>query len=92
VRRTDYSVWLKEKVNGRLLSKLYYTEAMSYFRQKYNGTLSKVAFVIASDDRKWCEDMFGFDQDVILTQSNQLINRAEFDLAILAQCNHSIIR
>jgi hypothetical protein len=37
----------KNKVNGRLLSKLYFTQAMQYFREKYQN----VAFVVASDDR-----------------------------------------
>lgn len=87
VRRMDYSVWLKNKVNGRLLSKLYFTKAMQYFREKYQN----VAFVVASDDRQWCKQMFKNMSDVHLTPRYQTMKRGEYDMAILAQCNHSII-
>ena len=84
----DYSVWLKNKVNGRLLSKLYFTEAMDRFRRKY----SNVVFIVASDDREWCKKMFQDMADVQLTPRYQTMKRGEYDMAILAQCNHSIIR
>lgn len=87
VRRMDYSVWLKNKVNGRLLSKLYFTQAMQYFREKYQN----VAFVVASDDRQWITQMFKNMSDVHLTPRYQTMKRGEYDMAILAQCNHSII-
>ncbi len=91
VRRMDYSVWLKAKVNGRLLSKLYFIEAMNAFRAKYRQ--NTVVFVLASDDKEWCRQMFADVPDVVFTPKYQtLMKRGEFDMAILAQCNHSIIR
>ncbi len=92
VRRTDYSVYLKNKVNGRMLTKMYFNSSMDYFRKKYSGANSKVVFVMSSDDISWCKKMFGDRKDVVFTQMSHLMNRAEFDLAILAQCNHTILR
>ena len=87
VRRTDYSVWLKEKINGRLLSKLYFSQARAILEQNYKD--KKVAFIVASDDRAWCKAMFANETGYVLTEQ---FNKAEQDLAILAQTNHSIIR
>lgn len=87
VRRTDYAVWLKNKVDGRLLTKQYYVKAMDYFRKQND----QVVFVVASDDNEWCKDMFSNMSDVAFTQVNSGSNRPEYDLAVLAHCNHSII-
>ena len=64
------------------------TKAMQYFREKYQN----VAFVVASDDRQWITQMFKNMSDVHLTPRYQTMKRGEYDMAILAQCNHSIIR
>ena len=48
-----------------------------------------MVFVVASDDHKWCQEMFATENDVIMTNFD---NPAELDLAILSQCDHSIIR
>ena len=61
---------------------------MQYFREKYQN----VAFVVASDDRQWITQMFKNMSDVHLTPRYQTMKRGEYDMAILAQCNHSIIR
>ncbi len=90
VRRTDYSIYLKNKVNGRMLTKLYFANAMDYFVKKFID--KKVVFVFSSDDTPWCKKMFGKREDVVFTQQTHLMNRAEFDLAILAHCKHSILR
>ena len=50
---------------------------------------SKMVFIVASDDHKWCQEMFATENDVIMTNFD---NSAELDLAILSQCDHSIIR
>merc|ERR1712018_724568 len=49
---------------------------------------SKLGFIVASDDRKWCQEMFEKETDVIMTQR---LHRPDLDLAILSQCNHTII-
>ena len=88
VRRTDYSVWLEKKVNGRLLSKLYFQKAMDYFRDKY----SNVIFILASDDKTWTREMFKDASDVVFTPRKPGEQSVVFDLAVLSLCNHSITR
>ena len=62
-------------------------EAKAYLQRKFLH--SKLVFIVASDDRKWCQEMFAKEEDMMMTH---LANRAGLDLAILSQCNHSIIR
>ena len=88
MRRMDYSLWLEKKVNGRLLSKLYFEKAMQYFIDRYQN----VTFIIASDDKNWCRQMFSSRSDVIFTPRKPGEKSVEFDLAVLAHCNHSITR
>ena len=92
VRRMDYSVWLEKKVNGRLLSKLYFQKAMDYFRDKYTTAQSNVTFIVASDDKTWCREMFKDSPDVVFTPRKPGEKSVVFDLAVLALCNHSITR
>jgi hypothetical protein len=51
---------------------------------------------MASDDMKWCKAMFGDFSDVVFasdTKSQFAKDRQPtFDLALLSQCDHSIIR
>jgi len=68
---------------------------MNIFREKYVTSSSAVLFVMASDDDKWCKDMFANETDIVFTSSFSspfLEKQPTFDLAILSQCNHSIIR
>ena len=62
-------------------------EAKSFLQQKMLN--SKIVFIVASDDHKWCHEMFASQNDVKMTSCD---NSAELDLAILSQCDHSIIR
>ncbi len=92
---TDYKNWLFQKGYGDLASRAYFLEAMSIFRKKYVTPLGAVLFVIASDDMDWCEKMLLNEDDVVLTSSSSSTfskQQPTFDLAILSQCNHSIIR
>merc|ERR1712038_1953193 len=61
-------------------------EAKSFLQQKMLN--SKMVFIVASDDHKWCQEMFANQNDVRMTNFD---NSAELDLAILSQCDHSII-
>jgi hypothetical protein len=50
---------------------------------------------MASDDVDWLTKNFGDENDVVLTStySGQFEKRQPiFDMAVLVQCNHSIIR
>ncbi len=92
---TDYKNWLSNYNYGDLASRAYFSEAMSIFRKKYVTLSTAILFVIASDDMDWCERMFLNESDVVLTSSsssNFSNLQPTFDLAILSQCNHSILR
>ena len=62
-------------------------EAKAYLQQKFPH--SKMVFIVASDDRKWCQKMFAKEENMIMTKWDR---SPGLDLAILSQCNHSIIR
>jgi len=65
------------------------------FRAKYRTDTTDVLFVMASDDVDWLTKNFGDENDVVLTStySGQFEKRQPiFDMAVLVQCNHSIIR
>jgi hypothetical protein len=55
-----------------------------------------VLFVLASDDEDWSKRMFSSEPDVVFTSSAKTkysMNQPEtFDLAVMSQCNHSILR
>ena len=81
IRRTDFHQfsknWLKE-----LLNETFYESAMDYFRQRY----SQVAFLVVSDDVSWCKaHLKSPDTYHVGTPS------AEVDMAIMANCNASIV-
>jgi hypothetical protein len=95
IRRTDYKKWLLEKGYGKLASREYFVAAMNTFRKKYVTSSTAVLFVIASDDVKWCKAMFANESDVVLAASSSSKfskQQPTFDLAILSQCDHSILR
>ncbi|KAF4522847.1 hypothetical protein B566_EDAN008165 [Ephemera danica] len=84
VRRTDYKgyLWRTRKMN--LADAAYFHRAMDYFREKYKH----VAFVIVSDESAWCiEHLSANDVTVIRSRTTS----PGLDLALMANCNHSII-
>ena len=62
-------------------------EAKLYLEEKFPH--SKMVFIVASDDHKWCQEMFSDEGNMVMTNP---ANSAGLDLAILSRCNHSIIR
>ena len=87
---------------SQLVSNMYFAKAMDYYRRTYNSGHAAVLFVVASDDYEWCYRAFGDKpDDVVMVQSapqalrpyyaGETFNR-QFDMAVLARCNHSIIR
>ena len=95
VRRTDYQRWMSILVKGYLASKGFYSSAMDWFRKKYNSDKSEVVFVLATDDSEWSTRMFEAEKDVVFTSrasTRYSSYQPAFDLAVMAQCNHSIIR
>ena len=62
----------------------YVLAAMSHFTRKD----SSLVFVIVTDDRPYCERVFGKRQDVLFTPTSF---DGATDLATLSRCNHAII-
>ncbi|XP_023235991.1 galactoside 2-alpha-L-fucosyltransferase 2-like [Centruroides sculpturatus] len=83
VRQTDYYVVLN-KYHRNKVNLQYFREAMEYFRIKYND----VIFLVVSDDRKWCKKNLDISPDVIITPAS---SKPAYDMALLTQCNHTII-
>jgi len=95
VRRSDFKEWMITYAKGGFVaSHKFYKSAMENYRNKYNSETSTIVFVMASDDDQWCRKMFGKMSDVIYTSSattNLSKQQPTFDLAVLSNCNHSII-
>lgn len=62
----------------------YILTAMTYFTEKYRSVL----FIIVTDDRYYCQKVFGYKLNVFFTPSSF---DASTDLATLTECNHLII-
>ncbi|KAK3085586.1 hypothetical protein FSP39_005717 [Pinctada imbricata] len=61
----------------------YLNRAMTKFRFLYNNCL----FILASDDLDWCYQNIKNDDVVFIPKGNP----PELDMAILAQCNHTLM-
>ena len=92
VRRTDFVEI--EETSGRLVPKArYLKKAMIYFLSRYQN----VEFIVCSDDLDWCKLNETFLQpgklSAIATYGIHFSpgTSPEHDLALLAQCNHTII-
>jgi hypothetical protein len=78
IRRQDF---IEMKMES---SALYIHTAMDYFRNKYTSPM----FIMASDDKHYCNRLFGKLSDVVITPI--YFTPAE-DLAILSLCQHTIL-
>lgn len=78
IRRGDY---LKSR---NVSSEQYIFNAMSYFTKRYRSIL----FVVISDDRSYCKNLFVERKDVVYTPS---VFDAIDDLAAFTRCDHAII-
>ena len=91
-RRTDYLEFRRKHLKLKKLYKEYFEDAMDYFMEEYGPN---VAFIYVSDDMKW-----GRRKLSRLPHSKNLffLGCGEFndveciakDLALLANCNHTI--
>ena len=78
IRRGDF-------LRGRYVSSNeFIANAMSYFTRKYHSVL----FVVITDDRPYCENLFSRRKDVLYTPASF---DAGTDLATLSECDHAII-
>ncbi|XP_013772668.2 galactoside 2-alpha-L-fucosyltransferase 2-like [Limulus polyphemus] len=82
VRRTDM-VKVMKRHKSFLPGSEYFNKSMDYFLSRYQN----VAFVVASDDRKWCQENLIHPNLVIAPHPPSPAH----DMAVLSKCNHSII-
>lgn len=88
VRRTDYVKLMKTaKYKGVVADAGFLANATDYFREKYADAI----FVVASDDLDWCVKNINNSRKDVYFVGNNDIKDPIWDLAILANCNHSII-
>ena len=91
VRKTDRIEF--EKILGlEELRPSYYLQAMDLFRN-YFGSKNCI-FLVISDDAKWCQsNLIKKQKDVFIASQNNLteIESVGHDLAIMSQCNHTIM-
>ena len=85
VRRTDYGAAVKRMYNGTLVGERYLRRALELCRRRYR----RPAFVVSSDDLPWVRRRLRGPDLVIAGSSGA--GSAGRDLALLAQCNHTVM-
>ena len=89
IRRGDMASHKAVEYGYSSAPKDYFLRAIKrYKNQFYVPMKTKLIFIITSDDIPWCEDTF---EDVTATFVYSKGNPDYLDLAILGQCNHTII-
>ena len=83
VRRTDFHEYSKFWM-PQLLNETFFEAAMDHFRSKYYS--SSVAFLVLSDDQEWCKQHLRASDVYHVSTPDP-----EVDMAIMANCNASII-
>lgn len=86
VRRDDYGAHLS-KFSLKLVGAEYFFTAMQYFENKYKNVL----FMVLSDDPEWCQTYLARRANIIVASKKQQSQAVEKDLAVMIECNHSII-
>lgn len=82
VRRGDYLQPYYSNYGYRTADMKYFNKAIEYFSSKYHAVL----FVVCSDDIEWSRQNIVGDNIVYSDSASDII-----DLAILSQCDHSIM-
>nr|CAD7205882.1 unnamed protein product [Timema douglasi] len=107
VRRTDYVMYLKRKGLTVSVDVSYYKHAVAWMLRKLTSDLKtsyNIAFILASDDKAWCEknlipqikkEIHSFGNQNNLGGSSVFYlgikTTPVVDLVMLSSCNHSII-
>jgi hypothetical protein len=81
VRRQDYVNWPDSEYPA-VLSCAWYQNAINRFRREYKDT----KFIIVTNDIFYAEDVFGQEEDVIISRNSVFV-----DLAIMKLCDHGIL-
>lgn len=101
VRRTDHLEFMKSLYDMDPLDGDYYNDAIEYFREEYDNTI----FVVGADDMPWAKENIDASKgDVFFSESNPTFYQTEegiwedhdqeaavYDLALLTNCNHTVI-
>ncbi|KAF0290098.1 Galactoside 2-alpha-L-fucosyltransferase 2 [Amphibalanus amphitrite] len=85
VRRTDYRTAVRRMYKGTLVGERYLTRALQLCRRRYR----RPVFVVSSDDLSWVRRRLR-GPDIVIAGSGGA-GSAERDLALLAQCNHTVM-
>lgn len=90
-RRTDYKKYSKTVLKKNIVGKSYYLNAMDSFREDFPS--QSVLFLAVSDDLEWVRRSLGSSPGLVLagSQDHDTDTRVGHDLALLANCNHTII-
>lgn len=90
-RRTDYKEYSKTVLKKSIVGKSYYKDAMESFREDFPS--SDVFFLAVSDDLDWVRRSLGSSPGLVVvgSQDQSMDNRVGQDLALLANCNHTIM-
>ena len=86
-RRTDSVEFIKREWYQEPLREDYFEDAMEYFREEYDN----VAFLYVSDDMDWGRKNLKHDDLFFVGEGNEEDDSIAFDMAILANSNHTII-
>ncbi len=87
VRRGDKLEVMSQEWKGVTGDRKYLEDAMGTFRTRYNDSV----FVVASDDKKWCEENINSSRGDVYIVSNPDQSSPGQDMATLVACNHTIM-
>lgn len=86
VRRRDHERSVKVFYGIDLVKAEYFLLAMDYFRERH----SAVVFLVVSDDIQWAgANLLRRDDTFVVSQGGMI--KCEYDLALLTQCNHTVL-
>ncbi|XP_076398613.1 galactoside alpha-(1,2)-fucosyltransferase 2-like [Peromyscus maniculatus bairdii] len=87
VRRGDYVHVMPNVWKGVVADWGYLEQALDRFRARYPSPV----FVVTSDDMAWCRKSISISRGDVAFAGNGLRGSPARDLALLTQCNHTII-
>lgn len=96
MRRTDSASWYSDNFGVPLLKPSYYLSAMDIMVNSLKVKKKSVAFVVITDDQDWADvnvvkKAKGLNIYLVGTGNKDYIEAAGIDLAIIANCNHTIL-
>jgi len=81
IRRGDYLTWPSHEYPA-VLERQWYSRAMDRMRAKVKNPI----FLLLTDDPYYAKDCFGGQQDILISENDQLV-----DLALMSLCKHGIL-